>query len=81
MSKNTKSSGSASHPYLWRWSAEFGTIEIGHRRQTSSFIRALDEGASFGRRRSYRTLDAALADAEAGVARWMKDQFGITEAV
>jgi hypothetical protein len=82
MSKNTKSSGSASHPYLWRWSAEFGTIEIGHCRQTSSFIRALDEGGIVWKgRRSYRTLDAALADAEAGVARWMKDQFGITEAV
>jgi hypothetical protein len=31
-------------------------------------------------RRSYRTLDAALADAEAGVSRWMKDELGITDA-
>jgi len=31
-------------------------------------------------RRSYPTLDAALADAEAGVSRWMKDELGITDA-
>ncbi len=30
-------------------------------------------------RRSYRTLDAALADAEAGVGRWMKREFGIVD--
>jgi len=31
-------------------------------------------------RRSYRSLDAALADAEVGVARWMRDELGITDA-
>ena len=29
-------------------------------------------------RRSYRSLEAALADAETGVPRRMKDQLGIT---
>jgi hypothetical protein len=29
-------------------------------------------------RRSYRTLDAALADAEAGIARWMKEELGVS---
>ena len=30
--------------------------------------------------RNYRTLDTALADAEAGVARWMRDGLGIKDA-
>jgi hypothetical protein len=38
----------------------------------------LDEGGSVWKgHRSYRTLDAALAAAAAGVSRWMKDQLGI----
>jgi len=81
MSKSTKLVKPALHPHLWRWVSEFGTVEIGHCQQTRSFIRVLDEGGIVWKgRRSYRTLDAALADAEAGVARWMKDQLGITDA-
>jgi hypothetical protein len=30
-------------------------------------------------RRSYPSLDAALADAEVGVSRWMKNELGITD--
>ena len=81
MSKNTKSLVSASHPHLWRWVNEFGIFEIGLCSQTRSFIRVLDEGGIVWKgRRSYPTLDAALADAEAGVSRWMKDELGITDA-
>ena len=81
MSKNTKPSRSALYPHLWRWAAESGTVEIGRCRQTRSLIRVLDEGGMVWKgRRSYQTLDAALADAEAGVARWMRDQLGITDA-
>ena len=81
MSKNTKSSRSAWYPHLWLWVAEFGTVEIGHCRQARSFIRLLDEGGMVWKgRRNYRSLDAALADAEAGVSRWMKDELGITDA-
>ena len=77
MSKNTKSSGSALYPRLWRWAAEFGTVEIGHCGQTRSFIRVLDEGGIVWKgRRSY----TALADAEAGVSHWMKGQLGIEDA-
>jgi hypothetical protein len=37
----------------------------------------LDEGGIVWKgRRSYRTLDAALDAADAGVSRWMKDQLG-----
>jgi hypothetical protein len=80
MSEISKSSGSASYPHLCRWTAEHGTVEIGHCGQTRSFIRVLDEGGIIWKgRRSYPTLDAALADAEAGVARWMRDELGITD--
>lgn len=78
--KNAKSRSPDKYPFLSRWVAEFGTVEIGHCHQTRSFIRVLDEGGMVWKgRRNYRTLDAALVDAEAGVARWMKDELGITE--
>ena len=78
MRKDTKTSRSASYPQLWRWIAEFGTVEIGYCGQTRSFIRILDEGGIVWKgRRSYLTLDAALADADAGASRWMEDQLGI----
>jgi hypothetical protein len=81
MGKNIKSSVSASYPHLWRWVREFGRVEIGYCRQTRSFIRVVDAGGMVWQgRRSYRTLEAALADAEAGIARWMKDELGITDA-
>ncbi len=65
---------------LWRWVADYGTVEIGHCGQTRSFIRVLDEGGTIWKgRRNYATLDAALADAEAAVTRWMRDQLGITD--
>ena len=81
MSKSTKPSESASYPHLWRWIAKFGTVEIGYCGQTHSFIRVLDEGGIVWKgRRSYMTLHAALADAEAGAAGWMKDQLGIATA-
>jgi len=73
---------SASCPHLCRWVAEFGTLEIGYCHETRSFIRALDEGGMVWKgRRNYRTLDAAMADAEVGVARWMKEELGIADAV
>lgn len=81
MSKNTKSSASALYPHLERWVAEFGTVEIGHCHHTNSFLRVFDEGGLVWKgRRKYPTLVAALADAEAGVSRWIKDELGITDA-
>ena len=78
MRKKATTTGSASYPHLWRWAAEFGTVEIGHCAQTRSFIRVLDEGGTVWKgHRSYRSLDAALADAEAAVTRWMSVQLGI----
>ena len=81
MGKNTKAIVPTSHPHLWRWVSEFGTVEIGLCSQTRSFIRVLDEGGVIWMgRRNYQTLDAALADAEAGASRWIKDELGITDA-
>ena len=82
MSKITKSAGPAAYPHLEHWVAKLsGTFEIGHCHHTNSFIRVFDEGGlAWKGRRKYPTLHAALADAEAGVARWMKDELGITDA-
>jgi hypothetical protein len=78
--KNKISAPLTLRPYLWRWVTEFGTVEIGHCHQTRSFVRVLDEGGLVWKgRRSYSSLDAALADAEAGVSRWMKDELGIMD--
>ncbi len=58
------------YPSLSRWAKEFGVLQIGYREMTDSFIRAIHPGGDIWEgRRSYKTLDAALADAEAGVAR------------
>jgi hypothetical protein len=81
MNRKTKSAVAASDPRLWQWLREFGTIEIGHCHQTRSFIRVLDEGGLVWKgRRGHASLDAALAHAEAGVARWMRECLGITDA-
>jgi hypothetical protein len=81
MGKVPESIEPVAHAHLWRWASEHGTIEIGHCHATHSFIRVLDEGGLIWKgRRSYPTLDAALADAEAGVAWWMRDELGIKAA-
>lgn len=80
MGKVNKSIEPVAHPHLCRWVAEFGVIEIGHCHQTRSFIRVLDAGSLIWKgRRSYPSLDAALADAEVGVSRWMKVELGIPD--
>ena len=80
MTKIPKPARLENYPRLWRWVTEYGTVEIGHCHQTRSFIRVLDGGGLVWKGcRSYRSLDAALADAEAEVSRWMKDQLGIKD--
>jgi hypothetical protein len=79
---NRKSkSAVTSHPHLWRWAAEYDTIEVGYCAQTRSFVRVLDEGGMVWKGQgSYPSLDAALGDAVEGVSRWMRDELGITDA-
>jgi hypothetical protein len=81
ITKNPKSATLDKYPCLWSWVTEFGTVQIGVCHQTRSFIRVLDEGGMIWKgHRSYASLEAALADAEAGVARWMRDELGIEDA-
>ncbi len=69
MCKVSKTLEPVTHPHLWRWVSEFGTVEIGPCHQARSFIRVLDEGGLIWKGcRSYRPLEAALADAGTGVA-------------
>ena len=71
---------SDSYPYLCRWVADFGTLEVGYCHETRSFIRAMDAGGLIWKgRRSYPSLDAALADAEARIARVLKLELGIKD--
>lgn len=73
---------SDTHPWLCRWVADFGTLEIGYSHETRSFIRALDAGGMiWNGRRSYQSLDAALAHAEAEVAQILKLELGIKDNV
>jgi hypothetical protein len=63
------------YPCVARWLEAHGTIEFGYCRHTRSFIRALDEGGMiWSGRRSYKSFDAALADCEAGVGRWLREE-------
>jgi hypothetical protein len=66
----------SAYPNLARWLAAHGTIELGPCYETRSFIRVLDEGGLVWKGRlKYRSVDAALADCEAGVGRWLRQQF------
>jgi hypothetical protein len=61
------------YPNLWRWVAEYGTLEVGHCYMTKSFIRALDAGGLVWKGKAkYPSLEAAMTDAEAGIARFME---------
>lgn len=63
------------YPCMARWLEAHGTIEFGYCRNTQSFIRALDEGGMIWHgQSSYSSFDAALADCEAGVGRWLRDE-------
>lgn len=72
MPKARPASFDNSYPSLARWVKELGWLEIGYDSRTDSFIRAVHPGGDLWKwkgRRSYPTLDAALAHAEAEVAR------------
>jgi hypothetical protein len=76
MTRTQLPSFSASHPHLVRWVTEFGWLEIGYDSMTDSFIRAVHPGGGLWKgRRNYRTLDAALAHAEAGVGRLIREEY------
>ncbi len=76
MTKVTAISFDASYPHFSRWVTRFGWLEIGYDSMTDSFIRAVHPGGGLWKgRRSYSTLDIALAHAEAGVARLIREEY------
>jgi hypothetical protein len=51
-----------------------GILEIAYESETDSFIRAIDEGGTvFTGKRSYKTLDDALDDAEKAIGDWFEE--------
>ena len=63
------------YPCVARWLKAHGTIEFSYCRHTHSFIRALNDGGMiWSGQRSYKSFDAALADCEAGVGRWLREE-------
>jgi len=64
-----------SYPCMARWLEAHGTIEFGNCHHTRSFIRVIDEGGMiWSGQRSYKSFDAALADCEAGIGRWLREE-------
>lgn len=80
MGRTTKVSDAfaAAYPNVARWVLEEGGwIELGPDEFSSSFIRALNAGGLIWEGDDeYRTLDAAFADADAGIAEWLEGDAG-----
>ena len=69
------SSFESTYPNLARWVDEQGWIEIGADEYSSSLIRVLDEGGMVWESEpEYDSLDAALRDADAAIAAWMRGE-------
>ena len=65
------------YPCMARWLAGHGTIEFGPCHHTASFVRVLDEGGLIWKdKRRYTSLDAAMADCEGAVERWLREYLG-----
>ena len=62
------------YPSIAEWAMGGGFIEIGFDYNTSSFIRALDEGGMVWEGdREYATMDAALSALEQGLIAWNEE--------
>jgi hypothetical protein len=64
-----------SYPNIAKWAEGDGWIEIGHDDCQPSFIRVLDIGGMIwdSGRKGYKTVDQALADAEAAITKWREE--------
>ena len=68
------------YPNLAYWVESFGWIELGQDDYSRSLIRILDEGGMIWESKErHDNLDAALQDAEAAIADWLK-KAGIEDA-
>src|SRR3954470_3109617 len=61
------------YPNIARWVRdEGGWLELGSDEHSTSFIRALNTGGmAWEGKDDYPTIDAAFADADAGIAEWL----------
>jgi hypothetical protein len=68
----------AAYPNLAEWVNGYGWIELGHDDCQPSFIRVLDIGGMVwdSGKKKYKTVDQALADAEAVIIKWRKENRG-----
>ncbi len=64
------------YPRITRWVERYGWIEIGDDGTGRSWIRALDEGGLIWERERAETVDSALRELEAALAKWMVEQLG-----
>ena len=68
------------YPYRAYWVESFGWIELGQDDYSRSLIRILGEGGMIWESKErHDNLDAALQDAEAAIADWLK-KAGIEDA-
>jgi len=74
MTKKTESQFESKYPHLTRFVEEEGCIEIGEDYNTSSFVRAYNEGGTvYEGESSYPNLDLALEDLDRGIKEFMED--------
>jgi len=65
------------YPCIARWIQEHGMIEFGFCFQSGTTVRVLDEGGMiWSSSRRHASFAAALADCEAGVGRWLREELG-----
>lgn len=65
------------YPHLARWVEESGWVEIGQDGESSSFVRALNEGGLVWEgQEDYPTLEAALKALDTGIAHWLEEVEG-----
>ena len=65
------------YPNIARWVNDYGWVEVGQDGESSSYVRALDEGGLVWEGKDdYQTLDDALRALDAGISKWMREEYG-----
>ena len=67
---------SEKYPHIHWWMENHGWIEVGNDEYTKSKIRLLDEGGTWWEDKKSKTVDDALANAEAWTENWPRSYFG-----
>ena len=65
------------YPNIAHWVNDYGWVEVGKNGESSSYVRALDEGGLIWEGKDdYQTLDDALRALDAGISKWMREEYG-----